>query len=79
MSMLLLVDDTKPRRPRREPPDVPWRAIAWATTSIGLGIGSGVVDGLASYGLLLGAVTAAGLGFRGGPGIPWSGLRDHRQ
>ena len=76
--MLLLID-TRPPRPRREPPDVPWRAIAWATTSIGLGIGSGLVDGVASYGLLLGAVTAAGVGFRRGPGIPWSGMRDHRQ
>jgi hypothetical protein len=50
-----------------------------AATSIGLGIGSGLVDGVASYGMLLGAVTAAGIGFRGGPGIPWSGMRDHRQ
>jgi hypothetical protein len=24
-------------------------------------------------------VTAAGIGFRGGPGIPWSGMRDHKQ
>jgi hypothetical protein len=76
--MLLLID-TRPRPPRREPPDVPWRAIAWATTSLGLGIGSGLVDGFASYGLLLGAVTAAGVGFRGGPGISWTGMRDHRQ
>jgi hypothetical protein len=76
--MLMLID-TNPRRPRREPPDVPWRGIAWATTSIGMGIASGVVDGVASYGLLLGAVTAAGLGFRKGPGISWTGMRDHRQ
>jgi hypothetical protein len=76
--MLLLID-TRPERPRREPPRVPWRAIAVATTSIGLGIGSGYVHGVAAYGMLLGAVTAAGLGFRGGPGIPWSGMHDHRQ
>ena len=72
-------DRHEPPRPRREPPDVPWRGIAWATTSIALGIGSGLVDGIASYGMLLGAVTAAGLGFGRGPGIPWSGMRDHRQ
>lgn len=76
--MFLLID-TRPERPRREPPHVPWRGILVATTSIGLGVGSGMVDGLASYGMLLGAVTAAGLGFRGGPGIPWSGMHDHRQ
>jgi hypothetical protein len=76
--MLMLID-TRPRRPRREPPEVPWRAIAWATTSVSLGIGSGLVHGVASYGLLLGAVTAAGLGVRGGPGIPWTGMHDHRQ
>jgi hypothetical protein len=76
--MLLLID-TRPEEPRREPPNVPWRAIAWATTSIGLGIGSGLVDGVAAYGMLLGAVTAAGLGFRGGPGIPWTGMHDHKQ
>jgi hypothetical protein len=29
--------------------------------------------------MLVGAVTAAGLGFRGGGPIPWSGMRDHRQ
>ena len=28
---------------------------------------------------VLGAVTAAGIGFRGGPGIPWSGMHDHKQ
>jgi hypothetical protein len=76
--MLLLID-TRPERPRREPPNVPWRGIAWATTSIGLGIGSGFLDGIAAYGMLLGAVTAAGLGFRRGPGIPWMGMHDHKQ
>ena len=77
--MLLLID-TRPDPPRREPPHVPWRAIAWATTSISLGIASGIVEnGLASYGMLVGAVTAAGLGFRGGPSIPWTGMHDHRQ
>ena len=76
--MLLLIDN-RPQRPRREPPDVPWRGIAVAATSIGLGIGSGLVDGIASYGMLLGAVTAAGIGFRRGPGIPWSGMHDHKQ
>jgi hypothetical protein len=58
---------------------VPWRGIAWATTSISLGIGSGFLDGIAAYGMLLGAVTAAGLGFRGGPGIPWLGMHEHKQ
>ena len=76
--MLLLIDN-RPQRPRHEPPNVPWRGIAVAATSIGLGIGSGLVDGIASYGMLLGAVTAAGIGFRGGPGIPWSGMHDHKQ
>jgi hypothetical protein len=77
--MLMLID-TRPQPPRREPPRVPWRGILCATASLSLGIGSGVVDnGLASYGMLLGAVTAAGLGFRGGPGIPWTGMHDHRQ
>jgi hypothetical protein len=76
--MFLLID-TRPERPRREPPHVPWRGIAVAATSIGLGVGSGMVDGVASYAMLLGAVTAAGLGFRGGPGIPWSGMHDHKQ
>ena len=76
--MLLLVD-TPPDRPRREPPNVPWKGIAVAVTSLGLGVGSGMVDGIASYAMLLGAVTTAGLGFRGGPGIPWSGMHDHRQ
>jgi hypothetical protein len=76
--MLLLID-TRPTGPRREPPQVPWRGIAVAATSIGLGIGSGLVEGVASYGLLLGAVTVAGLGFGKGPGIPWSGMRDHHQ
>jgi hypothetical protein len=76
--MLMLID-TRPSRPRREPPDVPWRGIAWAATSLGLGIGSGFADGVAAYGLLLGAVTAAGLGFRKGPGIPWTGMHEHRQ
>jgi hypothetical protein len=76
--MLLLID-TRPQPPRREPPNVPWRGIAIAATSLGLGIGSGFVHGVASYGMLVGAVTAAGLGFRGGPGIPWSGMHDHKQ
>jgi hypothetical protein len=76
---VLLLVDTRPDRPRREPPHVPWRGIGIAATSLGLGIGSGLVDGVASYAMLLGAVTAAGLGFRGGPGIPWSGMHDHRQ
>ncbi|MEA2179250.1 MAG: hypothetical protein QOG77_2547 [Solirubrobacteraceae bacterium] len=76
---MFLLLDSRPERPRREPPHVPWRGIAVAATSIGLGIGSGMVDGIASYGMLLGAVTAAGIGFRGGPGIPWSGMHDHKQ
>jgi hypothetical protein len=76
--MLLLID-TRPEPPRREPPNVPWRGIAVAATSVGLGIGSGLVDGIASYGLLLGALTAAGLGFRGGPEIPWTGMHEHKQ
>ena len=42
--------DTSPKRPRREPPDVPWRGIAWASTSIGLGIASGFVEGVARPG-----------------------------
>jgi hypothetical protein len=46
--MLLLID-TRPEPPRREPPNVPWRGIVVAATSIGLGIGSGLVDGVASY------------------------------
>jgi hypothetical protein len=77
-SMLLLID-TRPQPPRREPPDVPWRGIAIAATSLGLGIGSSLAHGVVAYGMLLGAVTAAGLGFRGGGEIPWSGMRDHRQ
>jgi hypothetical protein len=78
-SSVLLLIDTRPDRPRREPPNVPWRGIAWATTSIGLGIGSGYLDGVAAYGMLLGAVTAAGIGFRRGPGVPWLGMHDHKQ
>ena len=75
----LVFDAARLVETRREPPNVPWRGIAVAATSIGLGIGSGLVDGIASYGMLLGAVTAAGIGFRGGPGITWSGMHDHKQ
>jgi len=76
--MLLLID-TRPQGLRREPPHVPWRGIAVAATSVSLGIASGLVDGVASYGLLLGAVTAAGIGFRKGPSIPWTGMHDYKQ
>ncbi len=58
---------------------MPWRGIAVAATSIGLGVGSSFAHGITAYGMLVGAVTAAGIGFRGGPGIPWSGMHDHRQ
>ena len=67
--MLLLIDN-RPQRPRREPPNVPWRGIAVAATSIGLGIGSGLVDGIASYGMLLGAVDRGGHRVPGRPGDP---------
>jgi hypothetical protein len=80
--MLLLID-TRPGgdepEPQREPPHIPWRALACTVTSLGLGIGSAWVPGVGGYGMLLGAVTAAGLGFRGGGSIPWSGMHDHRQ
>jgi hypothetical protein len=81
--------DTRPQRPerpeppeprrRRRPPDVNWRVVGGLTAAGGLAIGSSSASGLIGYGMLLGAVVAAGVGLGGGQSPSWSGLRDHRQ
>jgi hypothetical protein len=85
--MLLLIDERpeRPERPepparrRREPPSINWRRVACAATTVGLGIGSGSAGGLVGYGMLLGAIVAAGIGFGSGPGINWKAMHEHRQ